>query len=162
MEKLRNQYDVQEEFFMDAEPNGLEPQCFFNEITWCINWFQAIMKRANAGCQLLFCDRSPYSAAVYAKSNGDLVTQVCQRMIEELKSVGVRFVVVRVSVPRDELWKRILKRLEQFPERKKYGEHVRAWMNSTEDWYDTHAKLWDYTVENTDVYQTCKFVETVK
>lgn len=159
IERLRKQHDVQEEFFMDVQPNRLDPQSFFNEITWCTNWFQAIIKRANAGCKLLFCDRSPYSAAVYAKANGELVTQVCQRMIEELKQVDVQFIMVRVSVPRDELWKRILKRLEQFPERKRYGEHVRTWMDNTEDWYDRHEKLWDYTVQNDSVDQTCVFME---
>jgi hypothetical protein len=50
------------------------------------------------------------------------------------------------QVERDTLWERIQERLQREPERVKYNENDREWMEKTVRFYE--SRRWDYTVCN--------------
>ena len=129
---------------------ALHPQSLLMETSWVCSWFTRLLKH-NAGVaedappRVVFVDRSPFSAVFYASNNtGSLLTPVIQEHIKEMRAVGIEIVTLNLHVDRDMLWKRICARLEEEPERMRFNESSRAWMETTLDFYDSFA--WDETV----------------
>jgi hypothetical protein len=69
-----------------------------------------------------------------------------QQMIEVKEAVNVEFHTVHVTVEAELLWSRIQARLALEPDRAKYSEDKREWMNKTLDFYNNFE--WDLEVNN--------------
>jgi len=135
---------------MNMPDYALHPQSLLMETSWVCSWFTRLLKH-NAGVaegappRVVFVDRSPFSAVFYASNNtGGLLTPVIQEHIKEMRAVGIEIVTLNLHVDRDMLWKRICARLEEEPERMRFNESSRVWMETTLDFYDSFE--WDETV----------------
>jgi L-rhamnose mutarotase len=66
--------------------------------------------------KVFIADRSPFSAALYARSHGSLLPPLVEQHLAELSTqAGVHVYTVHVSVERQMLWERIQKRLAREP-----------------------------------------------
>ena len=137
-----------DECFMDLPATALHPQSLTCEVSWLSGWFQRILATNNKypTTSLVVCDRSPLSAVFYAK-NGHLLENIIDAQIKELAEVGIVIRTVYLRVEEETLWQRITQRVAQNPERKRYNEHKRVWMDETVGWYENRA--WDYMTDNT-------------
>lgn len=144
-----------DEAFLDQPKYALHPQTLTMEVVWVSNWFMRLLKlkhdletEGKTTNTIFFADRSPYSAVFYSKSSySNYLEGVIRGQIEELsKMANIHVVTVRLSADRDIVWRRITERLKVEPERKKFNENKREWMDETMDWYDGFR--WDITVDN--------------
>lgn len=140
-------WEVLDEAFLDMPHSPLHPQSLVMETSWMAFWFQRLlrMQRECPTKSVFFADRSPFSAVLYG-SNGQLLDEVVRTSIEELKTVGIQVITVYLRTESDLLWERIQERLEREPERRKYKEDSRDWMNTTVRFYE--ARAWDLIVDN--------------
>eukprot|EP01027_Heterolobosea_sp_BB2_P006053 GEZU01009185.1.p1 GENE.GEZU01009185.1~~GEZU01009185.1.p1 ORF type:complete len:191 (-),score=26.79 GEZU01009185.1:59-631(-) len=142
-----------DEAFLDLPAYALHPQSFTMEAHWISCWFQRLLKlhyensQSEKGSRIYIADRSPYSAVFYAQNgSGKLLEPIIRKQIEELRSIGIEIYTVHLKVEKELLWERIQRRLEREPERVKYNEHSREWMQTTLDFYDNYN--WDFTIYN--------------
>ena len=73
---------------------------------------------------------------------------VVDNCIKEMSSIGVCIHTVYMKVCEDVLWDRICERLEREPERRRYNEHNKEWLQRTLRWYEKNK--WDHTINNND------------
>ena len=146
LSKLAASYDVEPEVFVDLAPSDLHPQGLLSEMTWAASWFQRVIRHQNR--RLLFIDRSPYSAVLYAKAHNSLLASIVAAGIAELQEIGIHIRIVYVRAPEEQLWERVQARLKRCPERAKYNEGDREWLQTCMDFYERGQ--WAHTVENTD------------
>ena len=71
-------------------------------------------------------------------------------MQEVREAAGIEIYTVYLQVREDILWGRISDRLKEQPERKKYDEDKREWMDKTVQFYETFNE-WDLVVENNNL-----------
>ena len=143
---LKSSFDTEDEVFVDVAASDLNPQGFLSEATWVAGWFQRVIK--NESPTVLFIDRSPHSAVLYAKAHNDLIASMVAVGIRELAEIGICIHTVNVRVPEEELWRRVTERLERCPERVKYNEGDREWLRTCIGFYE--QKTWEKTIDNTD------------
>jgi thymidylate kinase len=146
-------FDVLDEGFMDMPTFNLPPQSLIMESIWITNWMQRLLRlqkeKFSSGDKIVFCDRSPFSAVYYAGRNGFLLEPMVKQQIEDLrKFANIHICTVSLKVEKELLWRRIQERLLREPERMKYNEHIREWMEVTYDWYN--SRNWDYFIENNE------------
>ena len=150
-----------DENYIDMPPSALHPQSLTCEQMWVASWFKRILQAhadtENKG-RVFFSDRSPFSAVLYAK-NGSLLLPLIEHQIEELREIGIHVETVYLQVEATELWRRIQARLQVQPDRTRYFEHERSWMDQTVQWYE--AQSWTHTLDTTharptDVFNTLK------
>jgi len=144
-----------DEAFMDLPSHSLHPQSLLMETAWVVNWFERILKFAEkAKCEgntdkIFIADRSPFSAVFYSQSHGHLLEPLIRQHIKEIHAaVGVDIITVYVKVAPEILWDRIQRRLQQEPERAKFNEGDRTWMEKTLDFYERFE--WDLEIRNED------------
>ncbi|TYZ68667.1 hypothetical protein PybrP1_006760 [[Pythium] brassicae (nom. inval.)] len=148
-------YSVLDEAFMDMPSYALHPQSLLMETAWVCSWFERVLRLASRvrkekepanRQQVYIADRSPFSAVLYS-SKGHLLEPVIREQMREVEQQSnVQFYTVHVAVAPELLWSRIVRRLEREPERIRFNEHKRAWMDETLAFYN--AFQWDLTVAN--------------
>ena len=151
---------VLDEGFMDMPAYALHPQSLLMETTWVCQWFTRLLKKMSElkaahngeglGIEQIFvADRSPFSACFYSQRGGHLLDPVIREQIKEVReAAGIEVYTVHCKVEKETLWKRIQERLVDQPERTKYNEDKRSWMDKTLEFYDNFN--WDIVVNNTD------------
>eukprot|EP00792_Barthelona_sp_PAP020_P006657 TRINITY_DN3052_c0_g1_i1.p1 TRINITY_DN3052_c0_g1~~TRINITY_DN3052_c0_g1_i1.p1 ORF type:complete len:213 (-),score=44.64 TRINITY_DN3052_c0_g1_i1:53-691(-) len=143
-------FQILDEGFMNMPETCLHPQTLTMEFAWVSNWFLRLLeiKKSSPENAIYFADRSPYSAEFYAP-NGKLLKPVIDMQIAELKEkCNINIVTVNLKCDRNTLWERISHRVIKEPHRKQYNEHLRSWMETTCDFYDSHE--WDIVLNNTN------------
>lgn len=148
-------YSVLDEAFMDMPSYALHPQSLLMETAWVCSWFERVLRLASRvqketepanRQQVYIADRSPFSAVLYS-SKGELLEPVIREQMREVEQQSnVQFYTVHVAVEPELLWRRIVGRLEREPERVRFNEHKRSWMDETLAFYN--AFQWDLTVAN--------------
>jgi hypothetical protein len=145
---------------MDMPAYALHPQSLLMETTWVCQWFTRLLKKmselkaANHGEglgleQIFVADRSPFSACFYSQRGGHLLDPVIREQIKEVReAAGIEVYTVYCKVEKETLWNRIQERLVDQPERTKYNEDKREWMDKTLEFYDNFN--WDIVVNNTN------------
>lgn len=107
---------VLDEFFLEQEPNCLDSQSFTNENIWVANWVSRLLLLAKEDptdkLKIVFADRSPYTACVYAKKGRLLLRQVIDQYITELSEKNIFIFTIYLKVDRKVLWDRIQNRLK--------------------------------------------------
>jgi thymidylate kinase len=158
-------YRVMDEAFMDMPSYALPAQSLLMETSWVCSWFERVLRLASrvrhektgvAARQYVYiADRSPFSAVFYAR-HGKLLDPVIREQMREVQEFSaIQFYTVNISVEPELLWSRITERLEREPERVRFNEHKRSWMDKTLAFYDSFP--WDMRVENDDrsIAQVC-------
>lgn len=148
-------FEILDEAFLDMPANALHPQSLTMECAWQSYWFQRLLRKqhdlslqGNDREKIFIADRSPFSAAFYSK-RGNLIEPIIREEVLELREQANIYVyTVYLQVQVDLLWSRIQNRLLLEPERKKYREDSREWMDETVDFYESHS--WDFTVKNNE------------
>jgi len=137
---------------------ALHPQTLLMESLWVSQWFQRLLEMDHANQlrlgaeapKVYIADRSPFSAVFYCgrrTARGHLLDPLIRAQIEELREeTGIEVVTVHVNVEPEVLWARIQARLEMEPERQRYNEGSREWMDETLRFYQGFK--WDHTVDN--------------
>jgi len=127
-----------------------DPVC---QIDWVKHWFtnlRAVLRPywnptsgryidLRSDGRAIVSDRSPYSAAVYARREKDVVLSTVKMYVREHERLGVRFDVVCLRRDRDDVWSDVLSRLEAEPGREEFDEGSREHFDKTCLIYDT----WD-------------------
>eukprot|EP01112_Ceratiomyxa_fruticulosa_P000395 TRINITY_DN1035_c0_g1_i2.p1 TRINITY_DN1035_c0_g1~~TRINITY_DN1035_c0_g1_i2.p1 ORF type:complete len:224 (-),score=33.31 TRINITY_DN1035_c0_g1_i2:139-810(-) len=148
-------YNVLDEAFLDMPSFSLHPQSLTMESIWVSNWVQRLLKvqmeygdkRKDGKDTLFIADRSPYSAIFYARRQGKLLDPLIAEQIRELEEeVNLKIKTVYIRVETSLLWKRIQERLVREPERRKYREDSKLWMETTVDFYEN--RNWDFIIDN--------------
>ena len=119
---------VLDEAFIDTKEESLHPQSLIMEMAWVSAWFQRLLElhhAANTGSatdgekheasDVYFCDRSPFSAVLYARGEGRgrTLDPLLKAMIAEMnEETGISLVTVHVDVNSELLWRRISERLK--------------------------------------------------
>jgi thymidylate kinase len=146
-------YEVLDEAFLDMPDYALHPQSLLMETAWVCSWFQRILKHAkdesnamavdaNGRQKVFIADRSPFSAVYYSKNKGELLEPLIREHICEVKAAAnIEIHTLLVNVEKEVLWNRIQQRLLREPERAKYNEGNREWMERTVKFYQTFE--WD-------------------
>ena len=140
-------FNVLDEAFIDmpSYTRTLHPQSLMMESMWVCQWFERLLKHKatkdadnTAADTIYFVDRSPYSAVFYSRGGrGRLLSPVIRAQIEELQeSAQIDVLTVYVKVRPQVLWGRIQERLEREPERAKFSENKKGWMEKTLSFYD--------------------------
>ncbi|KAJ5077464.1 thymidylate kinase [Anaeramoeba ignava] len=151
-------FETLDEGFLDMKEYSLHPQSLTMEVAWISSWFQSVLKMAHSMKdnlqekpsleKIFIADRSPYSAVYYA-SSGYLLKELIKTQIAEIQELSnVNIFTVYIKVEKELLWKRIQERLKVEPERIKYNEGSREWLEKTVNFYDKFE--WDYVVENNE------------
>jgi thymidylate kinase len=148
-------FRILDEAFMDMPSYALHPQSLLMETSWVCSWFERVLRLADRHRndknlknrkQVYIADRSPFSAVFYS-NNGHLLEPLIREQMKEVQQFSnVQFYTIHVEVEQELLWNRILKRLERQPERVRFNEHKRSWMDQTLEFYTTFE--WDLRVEN--------------
>ncbi|TMW65416.1 hypothetical protein Poli38472_008058 [Pythium oligandrum] len=148
-------YRVLDEAFMDVPSYALHPQTLLMETSWVCSWFERVLRLASRvrldktmqnRPHVYIADRSPFSAVFYART-GRLLEPVIRAQQEEVEQAkNVQFYTVNINVEPELLWERIQARLEREPERVRFNEHKRSWMEQTLDFYNNFK--WDFQVQN--------------
>jgi thymidylate kinase len=140
-------------------PSGepVEQQSLVSEMLWATTWFKrlsAIGAAAGSGEQrtpIIVTDRSPFSAACFAKTDDPavrpLVASVVEAMLAEVEGqwrVGV--VTVCLSLDRDEHRRRVADRLRREPGREELGEADEGHLGAVWQWY--RSQQWDHVITN--------------
>jgi thymidylate kinase len=146
LSKLARTHTTEPEVFVDLAPSDLHPQGLLSEMAWVAGWFQRVIR--HQAKRVLFIDRSPHSAVLYANKHNHLLSLIVAAGIQELQEIGISIHIVYVRVPEEQLWERVEARLERCPERVKYNEGDREWLRTCRDFYERGQ--WAHTVENTD------------
>ena len=148
-----------DECFLDLPTTQLHPQSLTIEVGWLSGWFMRILQ-LNSTCKTNFviCDRSPYSAVFYSKE-GHLLEPIINAQINELAHIGIDIRTVYLRVDAEELWNRILTRLELQPYRRRYNEHKRTWMDETIRFYEGHA--WNHVYDNTKSSSQYSLIQSI-
>jgi len=147
-------FTVLDEGFLTMPSFNLHPQTLVMESIWISNWFERLLKiqqdhlaAGESMDKIFIADRSPYSAVYYAGKHGHLLEPVIRQQIEDLKTqANIHVFTVLVKVEKELLWERIQDRLIREPERAKYNEGSRDWMDVTNNWYGERA--FDFVIEN--------------
>lgn len=146
-------FDVLDEAFLDMPPCPfpLHPQSLLLETSWVVTWFLRLLRHAEETKgregpeQVFVADRSPFSAVMYG-SNGHLLEPVIRAQAQEvLSAANILLFTVCLQVEPDQLWSRICSRLTREPERAKYREDDRAWMDRVLERYGGFE--WDVVVD---------------
>jgi hypothetical protein len=88
--------------------------------------------KSDAKERIYFVDRSPLSATFYAKKNGQLLEPTIREQFRELAGLAdIHIYTVCIRVERELLWNRIQHRLTREPNRHKFNEGSRQWMEKT-------------------------------
>jgi hypothetical protein len=88
--------------------------------------------KSDAKERIYFVDRSPLSATFYAKKNGQLLEPTIREQFRELAGLAdIHIYTVCIRVERELLWNRIQHRLMREPNRHKFNEGSRQWMEKT-------------------------------
>eukprot|EP01029_Cantina_marsupialis_P027837 TRINITY_DN774072_c0_g1_i1.p1 TRINITY_DN774072_c0_g1~~TRINITY_DN774072_c0_g1_i1.p1 ORF type:complete len:267 (+),score=60.37 TRINITY_DN774072_c0_g1_i1:27-803(+) len=148
-----NGFEIFDEGFLDMPDYALHPQSLLMETTWVCHWFERVLKTAKANKDnkklIYIADRSPFSAVFYSRRRGELLEPIIREQIQEVyEAAGIAVVTVHVSVMEEILWGRIQNRLKVEPERVKYDEDKREWMEKTLSFYNGFS--WDCKVSNED------------
>jgi thymidylate kinase len=148
-------FRVLDEAFMDMPSYALPPQSLLMETSWVCSWFERVLRLAERlrqekektnRTQVYIADRSPFSAIFYS-NNGNLLEPLIKAQMKEVQEFSqVEFITVHVQVEKELLWQRILNRLEEEPERVRFNEHQRSWMEQTLGFYEHFS--WDLKIEN--------------
>jgi thymidylate kinase len=152
-------FEVLDEGFLDMPSYSLHPQTLVMETMWVSMWMERLLRvqkehqaafieqGREAPERVFVADRSPYSAVYYAGKNGRLLDPLIRQSLVDLaESANIHVVTININVAEACLWDRIQQRLEREPEREKYNEHKRAWMEETNNWYK--SRKWDLTIDN--------------
>lgn len=139
--------------FMDMPRYKLDPRSATMECLWATQWIHSVMKQdrsAGGGRdQVYISDRSPLSAAYYAKSMGAEMGALFEAQREELRrDAGVHVYTVYLRADEDVIWSRVQRRLRANPVRARYGEDDREWLRKTVAHYNSAERGWDFTVDN--------------
>jgi len=157
-------YETLDEAFLNMPKSSLHPQSLTMETCWMSIWFQRLLhldqefkaRKVDTSKVVLVADRSPYSAVLYSKNNGQLLNELIAAQIQELKAVDIHVLSCLVSVEEPVLWSRIQKRLQREPNRSLYNEDKREWMESVLSFYNGRDD-WDLIIDNTSstVAESC-------
>eukprot|EP00761_Pharyngomonas_kirbyi_P001576 gb/GECH01001580.1/.p1 GENE.gb/GECH01001580.1/~~gb/GECH01001580.1/.p1 ORF type:complete len:215 (+),score=61.45 gb/GECH01001580.1/:1-645(+) len=146
-------FNVLDEAFIQQPNYSIHPQSLVMETYWVANWFQRCLDTQlndpDAQQKIYIVDRSPFSAVFYSQNSGYVLEPLIREQIEEMRQIGIDIYTVNLKVDKEILWNRILDRLEHEPQRKKYNEDSREWMEQTLEFYDTFN--WDFTIENNEI-----------
>ena len=129
---------VLEENFKQIPLCGLHPNGLIPEARWVVEWMYRVLEciKCSDGEDMIFVDRSPYSAVIYGKDKVVLRQMVDAALSQLRDEVGVDIMVVRLMLSEEELWQRISNRLSDETERSVYNERSFAWMKKIVDAYD--------------------------
>jgi predicted ATPase len=160
-------YETLDEAFLNMPKSSLHPQSLTMETCWMSIWFQRLLhldqefkaRKIDTSKVVLVADRSPFSAVLYSKNNGQLLNDLIAAQIQELKAVDIHVLSCLVSVDEPVLWARIQKRLEREPNRSLYNEDKREWMETVLSFYNGRDD-WDLVIDNTSstVAESCQRV----
>jgi len=146
-----------DEAFLDMPSFSLHPQTLTMESIWISHWLQRLLQQQETQQskeekdQIYIADRSPYSAVLYAKNHGELLQPLIDEQLRELaSSANVRVYTVYLRVEKELLWQRISERLKREPQRAKYNEDSKEWLDTALGFYEDPARHWDFIVENND------------
>ena len=148
---------VLDEGFVGMKHYGLDPQSLIIETFWVTGWFRRLLEmqeklggRTACADAVFIADRSPYSASFYARDPfGAMLRTLAKGMVAELRACGIHVHTVHVRVRDELLWRRISARLVDEPERRRFNEHERSWMDKIVGAYDECG--WDAWIDNSDV-----------
>jgi thymidylate kinase len=147
-------FSVLDEMFMNLPHHfdGLEAQSMVREAAWVTHWMERILryKHEFPGETVVFADRSPFSAVVYA-NQGMRLKDCIQTQLDELVAYAdIHVHTVLLEVEPDIHWERITQRLEREPERARYNESSLDWMMFVRRIYDDLKRdgTWDMLVQN--------------
>ena len=150
-------YKVLDEAFLSMESFCLHPQTLTMETLWVSHWMERLL-RMHSEQQMtsdtkrhsvFIADRSPYSAVLYAQRNGKLLEPLIRAALEELaEKADIHVLTVHIRVEPDVLWQRIQARLRREPQRAKFNEDSRAWMEHALSFYNDADRKWNFTVDN--------------
>lgn len=172
--------------FLDVGPPGaralLHPQSFIKESAWVTKWVDRLLVMQGDGCvgggdtgpqgpggesymenTVYFADRSPYSAACYAREHSELLEPVIAQQIAYLCAHAQVYVyTIYLKVDPELQWKRVQARLLCEPGRTAFREDNREWLDTVVRFYDERAahNLWDVVIDRThmDVDHTARAV----
>ena len=145
-------YHVLDELFFEMPKFLVPSQSLTVEFIWISNWFKRILDMQKAGMAddaIVFADRSPFSAVFYSRASPEdrlALEKVIRGMIAELSRYNITIHTVGLLVEREELWKRVQRRLETEPFRREFNEDKRWWLDQTADWYESFG--WDTVIDN--------------
>ena len=154
----RLQCNVLDEAFIGMPEFSLHPQSLIMETLWIANWFKRLLEkqkqcsldpRNSTHTDVFFADRSPFSAIFYSQERGELLDPLVQEMLSTLRKSQIYVHTANLRVDKDILWNRIEQRLDKEPQRRKFNEHNREWMDKAVSFYD--RRRWDIELENNRV-----------
>jgi thymidylate kinase len=158
-------YLILKENFIDKknEKELFNPQSFYKEVTWAMEMFNRIERACTRTCvcnnkkEVLFVDRSPYTAIFYnrdsiAKENSS-IKNIIDKIFRDFKEKGIHLYTICLVGKPEKIWNRVNERLKKEPERLKYTEDDRKWFNKQVGSYSNFK--WDYIVENNGTIEEC-------
>lgn len=155
-------FNVLDEGFLNMPSyDQLHPQTLTMELMWVSEWFKRILDRKENQkgdkTGIYIVDRSPFSAAYYARRGGALIESLIEQQLEELKTLSnIHIYTIHVKVDRPLLWQRIEQRLKAQPFRKQLNEDKIEWMDRTLAFYNHPDRKWDFEVyNNTNSIRDC-------
>lgn len=150
-------YVFMEEGFVPSSKPKFDPQGFFLELKWVIDWFKGIEKFSkgyydektgmfiNKG--VIITDRSPYSACVYCSKNRNIMSKSIKYIKKEFADKGIHLFTVCLTDKKEEIWKRITRRIEEEPSRKKLNESSKNWFSEINGLYEKMDFDFDINLE---------------
>lgn len=167
-------YKKLDENFRDMKTiKGLPAQSMTNELIWVTNQINSIGEVCgdnvtnntnidvsngdDSNDKIIICDRSPYSIIPYG-NGGESAHSICNTLREELE-VFYNVIIIYIHVDKETLHKRILKRLDTEPDRRRFNEDKLSHLNYVYNFYE--SMKWDYCVKNYNVNDAVNEIEQI-
>lgn len=126
-------HNIVDEHYMNICVDTFDPQGIVCEMRWMASWCFHVKSRHNQS-KILITDRSPLSAAVYTKHAGmfDALSSVARAAMKEVGEIKI----IKLTGEPDTIYDRIMKRLEEEPDRAKYNEKDKTHLLNVSNMYE--------------------------
>lgn len=138
------------EEFSSSKKTAFERQSYYEEMKWLMNCFEKVEqtcifhlegKQYLKNKQVIFVDRSPYCASIFADTTVERKTEmvsIVNNLVDDFKKKGINMITICIKENKEIVWKRVLERIK--------GETWREGLKETDR--TIFDKRWDMFYDN--------------
>lgn len=150
---------VIDEGFMQTEMSEFSPSGIARQTVWVANWIERAVKavkRNGLETNMVYVDRSMWSAVIYNEGGGNQAKALQHTIVEaekELEECGYNIVKVLLLDNHKAAWLNIIDRLKKEPHRKSFKEHDEShYENVWNKYYVNEKNRWDVSMNMPQAY----------
>lgn len=125
----------------------IDNRLFASKLNYMANWLTQMREYRAEGVELVLSDRCPYDVPAFVTPENTLFAYV-DAFMRELPALGIEHRTCYVRCDPKIVAQRVEDRLRVEAFRREYNESDSALLAKTIKYFERHASLWDFSVEN--------------